>query len=99
MLTKINNRLSNILRKLVFPWFCYGFLLCVCVCVCVCVCFGHTPWLAGSHFPDQGLNPSPWQYKCRILITGLPGNSSVVGFFVFVLIFLIYLWLVTLPLL
>ena len=52
----------------------------------VCVSFGHTPRLAGSHFSDQGLNPSPWQCKCRILTTGPPGNSSVVGFLVFVLI-------------
>ena len=30
--------------------------LCVCVCVCVCVCFGCALWLAGSYFPNQGLN-------------------------------------------
>ena len=43
-----------------------GFFVCVCVsvcvCVCVCVCVDHRPQLAGSYFPDQGLNPSPWQY-------------------------------------
>ena len=39
--------------------------------------FVHTMQLAGSQFPDQGLNPSPQQWKCRVLTTGLPGNSQV----------------------
>ena len=37
-------------------------------------CFGHTVRLAGSQFPDQGLNPSPWQWKHGVLVTGPPGN-------------------------
>ena len=37
--------------------------------------FGHTIRLAGSQFPDRGLNPRPWQWKLRILTTRLPGNS------------------------
>ena len=27
--------------------------------------------------PDQGLNPCPWQWKCAVRTTGLPGNSLV----------------------
>ena len=26
--------------------------------------------LAGFWFPEQGLNPGPWQWKCRVLTTG-----------------------------
>ena len=37
--------------------------------------FGHTVWHAWSYFPDQGSNPCPLQWTCRILTTGLPGNS------------------------
>ena len=37
--------------------------------------FGYTVQLAGSWFPDQGLNPGPWQWKSQILATGPPGNS------------------------
>ena len=33
--------------------------------------------LAGSQFPDQGLNPGPLQWKCRVLTTGQPGNSPI----------------------
>ena len=38
--------------------------------------FCHTMQLSGSQFPDQGLNPSPQEWKCWVLTTGLPGNSS-----------------------
>ena len=38
----------------------------------------HTTQLVGSQFPDQGLNRGPWQWKLRILTTGLPGNFWVV---------------------
>ena len=30
---------------------------------------------AGSQFPDQGSNPCPLQWNCRVLTTGPPGNS------------------------
>lgn len=41
--------------------------------------FPHTlKGFVGSQFPDKGLNPHPWQWKCRILTTGLPGNSPKV---------------------
>ena len=40
------------------------------LCVCVCV-FCHT-----SQLPDQGSNPCPLQWKCRVLTTGLPRNSQ-----------------------
>ena len=31
-------------------------------------------WLVGSQFPNQGLDPSPWQWKRWDLTTGLSGN-------------------------
>ena len=37
--------------------------------------FGHRGQLAGSWFPDQGLKPCPLQWKQRVLITRLLGNS------------------------
>ena len=37
--------------------------------------FGHVARHVGSYFPDQGLNPRPWQWKIRVLPTGPPGNS------------------------
>ena len=30
----------------------------------------------GSEFPDQGSNPPPLQWKCRVLTTGPPGKSQ-----------------------
>ena len=27
-----------------------------------------------SQFPNQGLNPHPWYWKCRVLTTGPPGK-------------------------
>ena len=37
---------------------------------------GHAAQLAGSYFPDQGLNPGPQLWKHRVLTTGQPGNSQ-----------------------
>ena len=37
--------------------------------------FDYTLWHAGSQFPDQGSNPRPLQWNCRVLTTGLPGKS------------------------
>ena len=37
--------------------------------------FGYTLWHAGSQFPDQGSNPRPLQWNCRVLTTGPPGKS------------------------
>lgn len=37
--------------------------------------FGHTIWLAGSQFPNQGLNVCPQHWKHGVLTTGPPGNS------------------------
>ena len=40
--------------------------------------FGHALWLVGSLFPNQGLNPNlGWQWKWRVLTTGLPGNFQL----------------------
>ena len=49
----------------VLQWYCNIFFL----------KFGHAARLVGSQFPDQGLNPGPRQWKCRVLTTGPPGNS------------------------
>ena len=40
--------------------------------------FGHTAQPVGSKFPNQGLNPHPWQ--CGVLTTGLPRNFREVLF-------------------
>ena len=32
-------------------------------------------WLAGSQFPDQGMNPHPWRWEHRVLTTEPPENS------------------------
>ena len=40
--------------------------------------FGCTAQHVGSQFPDQGSNPCPLQWKCGVLTTGLPGNSSLI---------------------
>ena len=37
--------------------------------------FGCAAQHVGSYFPDQGSNLCPLQWKCRVLTTGLPGNS------------------------
>ena len=36
---------------------------------------GRTVWHVGSQFPDQGSNPCPLHWKCRVLTTGPPGKS------------------------
>ena len=36
--------------------------------------FGHAAQLAGSYFPDQGLNLCSLQWKCGVLITELLEN-------------------------
>ena len=41
---------------------------------------GHTTQLVGSEFLIQGLNPGPLQWKPRVLITALPGNSQEWGY-------------------
>ena len=44
---------------------------------CLFIFFGHTAWLMGSSFPNQGLNPGiSQQSKCRVLTTGPPGNAQ-----------------------
>ena len=35
-----------------------------------------TTWRVGSYFPQQGLNPGPWLWKCRVLTSGPPENSQ-----------------------
>ena len=40
-----------------------------------CFWVGHAVRLAGSQFPNQGLNPHPWQWKWGVLTTSLPENS------------------------
>lgn len=37
--------------------------------------FGYVSWLVESQFPDQSLYPGPWQWECKVLTTGRPGNS------------------------
>ena len=37
--------------------------------------FDHTMWHVGSQFPNQGSNPSPLHWKCRVLTTRPPGKS------------------------
>ena len=36
---------------------------------------GGTTLRVGSYFPNQGLDPGPLRWKCRVLTTGPPGNS------------------------
>ena len=43
------------------------------------VYFGHVVWHEGPKFPDQGPNPHPVQWKCRVLTSGLPGKSLFFG--------------------
>ena len=38
-------------------------------------CTRYQLWPVGSIFPDQGLNPGPLCWECRVLITGPPGMS------------------------
>ena len=40
----------------------------------------HAPWLLGSYFPDQRLNPSPQQWNCRVLTTEPARKSPKYGF-------------------
>ena len=40
-------------------------------------CFSYTSQHVGSYFPDQGLNPCPLQWKCKVLTTGPPGKFPV----------------------
>ena len=65
----------------------WGSLLCInsnsfpCICPCAHLFFfffRHTMRLAGSYFPNQGLNPWPQQRKRGVLTTGPPGNSLLV---------------------
>ena len=45
------------------------------VCLVFFFFFGHTVWLSGFHFTDQGSNPGPGNDSAdRVLTTGLPGN-------------------------
>ena len=46
-------------------WFLFCFLFWPCCAAC------------GSYFPNQGLNPRPLHWKCRVLTTGPPGKSPV----------------------
>ena len=57
---------------LIFHWtFIFNYLL-----ICLFVCLFCAP---GSmrNFPNQGWNPCPLQWKCRVLTTGPPGKSSL----------------------
>ena len=47
----------------------------------VVVFSGCATWHVESCFPDQGSNPRPLQWKCRVLTTGPSRNSLVGGFF------------------
>ena len=59
--------------------------------------FGCAAQLAGSYFPNQGLNLGPQQWKSRVLTTGLPGNVLHIHFrinySVFTKKFLLGFWL------
>ena len=48
--------------------------------------YGFTVWLVGSLFPNQGLNPCPWQWKSRVLTTGPVGNSPHCDFLTVLLV-------------
>lgn len=48
---------------------------------------GYTIQLAGSRFPDQELNPSPWLWKCRVLL-----NCHKFPHFVFFLKMCVFRW-------
>ena len=64
-------------------------------------------WHVGCQFPDQGLNPYPLQWKCRVLTTGPPGNSLNVLYktkevslysqfadsFFFLVLLILFIWL------
>ena len=43
--------------------------------------FHFTSRLLGFSFPNQGLNPGSWQWKCCVLTTRSPGNSLPIFFF------------------
>ena len=38
--------------------------------------FGHAAQHVGSELPDQGLDPHPLQWTCKVLITGLQGMPT-----------------------
>ena len=45
-------------------------------CIWIAFCFfGCAMWLVGFEFPNQWSNPSPRQWKQRVLTSGLPGKS------------------------
>ena len=39
--------------------------------------FGRATQHVGSEFPDQGLNPHPLEWKCKVLVTGLQGVPTI----------------------
>ena len=43
--------------------------------------FCHTVLLAGSYFPQLGIEPGPWLWKRRVLTMVLPGNSHLKSLF------------------
>ena len=68
MMTEVSLLCRFVFNFLIFILFLFLFIY-------LFVCFGYTVQLAGSCFPDQGLNPGPWQWKSQILATAPLGNS------------------------
>ena len=63
-----------VLQRRESTWSKTGFPVSTLLTLCFYI-FGCALGLAGSQFPDQGLNPCHWQWKCRVLTTGPPWNS------------------------
>ena len=47
--------------------------------------FGLAVWPVRSYSPDQGSNPCPPDWECRVLTTGSPGKSKLLYFSPFLL--------------
>ena len=43
---------------------------------------GHTTWLSGPYFPDQGSNSCPLQWNCGVLSTRMPSEVPMSPFHV-----------------
>ena len=54
-------------------WIFYSFLL-FCLYFIIIYFSGSVVQFIGSLFPDQGLNPGPWQWQHQVLTPGLPSN-------------------------
>ena len=53
----------------------------ICLFVYLLKSLGHTASYVGSSFQEQGSNPHPLHWQCKVLTTGLPGKSQ--GYFAF----------------